>query len=311
MNPSDDPNDDKIKGLIFNIQRFSIHDGPGIRTTVFMKGCPLRCLWCSNPESQGFTPELIVRDINCRRCGACAQACPQGAITVSREKGRTIDWDRCDRCLKCVDACIYNALNRCGQYLGVSEVLDEVLRDEAFYRNSGGGITVSGGEALSQPRFVLNLLSASRQRGLHTVLDTTGHAARENLDSVMPFVDLVLWDIKHLDTREHRRTTGAGNELILENLDRVARFGKTIWLRVPLIAGFNDAPEHIRALAVLGKTKGAEKISLLPYHEGGRTKCEQSGRPYPFPEGRTPADEHIEHLKRMIEREGLKASVGS
>lgn len=310
MSQSNQTNSDK-KGLVFNIQRFSIHDGPGIRTTVFMKGCPLRCLWCSNPESQGGSPELIVRDINCKGCGACAAACPRGAITLSREEGRTIHWDKCDGCLQCVDACIYNSLNRCGQFMGMSEVLDEVIRDEAFYRNSGGGITVSGGEAMSQPDFVLNLLEASRERGLHTALDTTGHTAWERLEGVMPFVDLILWDIKHLDTREHKKATGVGNERILDNLEKASGLGKTIWLRIPLIAGFNDAFEHIRELTVLGKKTKAEKISLLPYHEGGKSKSGQLGRPYPFPEGKTPSDEHIEHLKRRIEAEGLKASVGS
>ncbi|MFH1351410.1 MAG: glycyl-radical enzyme activating protein [Pseudomonadota bacterium] len=308
MGPSQDNN--REKGLIFNIQRFSIHDGPGIRTTVFMKGCPLKCLWCSNPESWDFFPNLMVRDINCRGCGACVEACPRGAITLNQEEGRKIGWERCDQCLNCVDACIYNALNVCGRYVQVEEVLDEVMRDEAFYRNSGGGITVSGGEALSQADFVTRLLESSKRKGLQTVLDTTGYAPFEKMEQVLRFVDLVLWDIKHLDSKEHRRTSGVGNELILENLEKASKMAP-ICLRIPLIADFNDSEEHIKGIAVLGRHMGAGKISLLPYHEGGKSKGLQLGRPYAFSWGKAPTEERIDHLKKIIEREGIQTSIGS
>jgi pyruvate formate lyase activating enzyme len=299
------------KGLIFNIQRFSIHDGPGIRTTIFMKGCPLRCRWCSNPESQDFSPNLMARDINCRACGACVEACPEGAIILDREQGRRIHWEECTQCLECVNACVYDSLRQCGNEMTVEEVLDEVLRDEAFYRNSGGGMTVSGGEALSQGEFVADLLGAAKDAGLHTALDTTGYAPWEKLERTIPFVDLILWDIKHLDSREHKWGTGLENEVILENLKRASGLSKAIWLRMPLIKDFNDSEAHIRKVIALGKEIGAEKISLLPYHEGGKTKCEQMGRVYPFPEGESPTDEEIEQLKGIIENEGLKVSIGS
>ena len=310
MGPSNQPGNDK-KGLVFNIQRFSIHDGPGIRTTVFMKGCPLKCLWCSNPESQRFTPDLVVRDIHCKGCGACVEVCPRQAITLSPGQGRKIDRERCDQCLKCVDACIYGALNACGTRMDVEEVLDEVLRDDAFYRNSGGGITVSGGEALVQPDFVRRMFSMSKEKGLHTTLDTTGCAAWKDMECILPFVDLILWDIKHLDPRVHRKATGVGNELILDNLHRAAALGKRIWLRMPLIAGFNDDPAHIAGVAALAKKVGAEKISLLPYHEGGVSKNEQLGRPYPFPQGKTPSEERVKFLKGIIDAEGINVTVGS
>lgn len=299
------------KGLIFNIQRFSIHDGPGIRTTVFMKGCPLRCLWCSNPESQDFFPNLMARDINCRGCGACVEACPEEAITLVREQGRRIRWEQCNQCLVCVNACMYDSLMQCGNEMTVEEILAEVLRDEPFYRNSGGGMTVSGGEALSQSEFVADLLGAAKAAGLHTALDTTGYAPWEKLEKTIPFVDLILWDIKHLDSREHKWGTGLENEVILENLKRASGLSKAIWLRMPLIKDFNDSEAHIRKVIALGKEIRAEKVSLLPYHEGGKSKCEQMGRDYPFPEGKSPTDEEIERLKGIIEEEGLKVSIGS
>ena len=297
-------------GLIFNIQRFSIHDGPGIRTTVFMKGCPLRCLWCSNPESQDFFPNLIVRNINCRGCGACVKTCPEGAIAISRDEGRKIDWEYCTQCLLCTEICIYNSLNLCGEYMDVGEVLDEVMKDRDFYRNSGGGVTVSGGEALLQSDFVAELLEACQAEGLHTALDTTGYAPWEKMEQVLRFVDLVLFDIKHLDPDEHKRTTGVRNDLIMENLFKTSR-EKTIWLRMPVITGFNDSEDYIREIVDLGKKIGAEKISLLPYHEGGKSKCEQMGRPYQFPDAIVPTDDKMRTLRAIIEGEGLKASVGS
>lgn len=309
MDPASDHQSSK-KGLIFNIQRFSVHDGPGIRTTVFMKGCPLSCYWCANPESQDFGPQLMTRNIKCTGCGACAPLCPQGAIHMHATGGRKIDWDQCRQCLQCVDACIFGALQRCGEEMTVQTVLDEVLSDRLFYKNSGGGVTVSGGEPLLQSDFVAELLRCCKQEGLHTAIDTTGYVAWQHIQAVLPLVDLMLWDVKHLDPREHQRTTGVGNRLILENLERAAKF-TTIWLRIPLIAGFNDNEAHISGVIDLARRVGAEKISLLPYHEGGRTKNEQVGRTYPSFTGQTPTDEKIEAIKTKMASAGLKVGVGN
>lgn len=303
------PSQYEEKGIVFNIQKFSVNDGPGIRTTVFMKGCPLDCVWCSNPESKSFKPELMVRDINCKRCGACVEACPQGAISITQETGRVIHRDQCDQCLVCVDSCLYGALVRCGTNMTVKEVLDEVLQDRVFYKNSGGGITVSGGEPLSQSAFVGALLAACKDEGLHTALDTSGHAPWRNMEPVLAFVDLVLFDVKHLDSNEHRKATGVRNKTILENLKKAAKL-KEVWLRVPLIPGYNDSEEHVKKIAVLGKEVGARKISLLPYHEGGRSKSTQLGIPYGFPERETPGETEVSHLKEMIEAMRLGVTVG-
>jgi pyruvate formate lyase activating enzyme len=206
---------------------------------------------------------------------------------------------------------MYDSLRQCGREMTVKEVLEEVLRDEDFYRNSGGGMTVSGGEALSQSEFVTDLLRAAREAGVHTALDTTGYAPWEKMERTIPFVDLILWDIKHLDSREHKWGTGLENKLILENLKKASGLAVPIWLRMPLIKDFNDSEAHIQKITALGKEISAGKISLLPYHEGGKTKCEQMGRDYPFPEGESPTDEEIERLKGIIESEGLKVSIGS
>ncbi len=296
-------------GIVFDIQRYSLHDGPGIRTTVFLKGCPLRCLWCANPESQSPEPSLLARDIRCKSCGACAQACPQGAIRPGEPSGRAIDRGRCDWCMKCVDACLYGSLVVCGKPMGVDEVVDEALRDALFYRNSGGGVTLSGGEVLSQGRFARALLQRCKQQGLHTAVDTSGYAPWKTLEALLPSTDLVLFDVKHLDAEHHRRATGVDNALILENLTRTAA-RCTTRLRMPLIAGFNDSVDHVRELALLARRLGLETISFLPYHEGGRSKCEQLGRSYPLPEARAPDDAHLLALKELVEAEGLRVAIG-
>lgn len=298
------------KGLIFNIQRFSVNDGPGIRTTVFMKGCPLSCRWCANPESQAFTPQLMIRDAKCTGCGACVAHCPRGAIRMDMLGTREIDWDNCDQCLLCVDACDYDALAKSGETMTAAAVFQEVMRDRLFYKNSGGGVTISGGEPLLQIEFITSLLRRCREEGLQTAIDTTGYVGWPKIEAVVPWTTLMLWDIKHLAPRMHRQATGVGNQLILENLERVSQMAK-IWLRIPLIAGFNDDTDHMKGVVALARRMNIEKISLLPYHDGGRTKCEQIGNVYPTRVGRPPGEGTIDLLKAIIVDAGIDVGIGN
>lgn len=297
------------KGIVFDIQRFSIHDGPGIRTTVFMKGCPLRCQWCSNPESQRGKPQIITRDIKCSGCGACVGKCRQHAISLSQDKKRHIDWERCDQCLECADACIYGALAVVGKSMEIEDVVNEVASDRVFYDNSGGGITVSGGEPTQQSDFVTGLLYACKEKGFHTALETCGYGPESAFKAMLEHIDLVLFDIKHIDAEQHRQYTGVDNKLILTNLEFIAKT-KRAWLRVPLIAGFNDSSEHMEEIFCLAKKLNIERISLLPYHEGGVSKAAQIGVEYLMDGAKRPDDDHIDQLAQIGSKKGLHVTIG-
>ncbi len=297
-------------GFIFSCQSYSVQDGPGLRTTVFMKGCPLRCRWCHNPESIRPSIEVMVKARNCIGCNKCIEACPTGAILVAHPLGVAIDRAKCSRCLRCVDACAFGALTRIGQYTSADEVMAEVEKDEVFYRRSGGGVTVSGGEPLGQAAFVRRILESCRARNIHTVLDTSGFAPWPVLDGLLELVDLVLYDVKHMDTRRHLKGTGVRNELIVENLRRIPAT-KRKWIRVPLLANFNDSIENIRRTVELGLEVRAEKLSLLAYHDWGAGKYAALGRKYGGTAYRSPSDEHIEGLRALSEEMGLPCTVGS
>ncbi len=299
-----------LAGFIFNIQRFSLHDGPGIRTTVFLKGCPLCCAWCSNPESQDFSPNLMVRELNCKRCGKCQPACSRGAIKMAGEGRRIIDWERCDHCLECVITCRYGSLNKSGEKNNVEDVLQEICKDRHFYNNSGGGLTLSGGEPLCQADFAAALLEKSKTEGIHTAVDTSGHVPWEAFQKVIPHTDLFLFDLKHLDPEEHKRATGADNSLIKQNINQLTGRCK-VWLRIPLIPNFNDAEGHLQALAELACRNQIEKVSLLPYHEGGKSKMLQMGRSCSMPEIMPSSEDSARRAKTIMEEKGLTVSVGS
>jgi len=298
-----------VKGIVFDIQRYSIHDGPGIRTTIFLKGCPLKCIWCDNPEAQNLYPEVFFRRVKCDGCGKCANVCPLGAIVLGKD-GIELDRLRCDRCMKCVDVCPTQALSPTGEDKIVEEVIEEAGKDELFYRNSGGGVTISGGEPLFQPDFTLALLEGCKKKSLHTALDTSGFAEWEILNRILDYTDLVLFDIKHLDPVQHVSKTGVGNELILENLKRIVGKGKRVWIRVPVIPNYNDSEEHMNNLAKFLSKMPIEKVSLLGYHKWGKGKYEALGRSYPVEELSPLREETLYALKDILELYALEVSIG-
>jgi pyruvate formate lyase activating enzyme len=298
---------DNHKGLIFNIQKFSIHDGPGIRTTVFTKGCPLGCKWCSNPESISSDPEIMIHDIRCIHCGKCQEACPEGAI-ISIEGNERIDMEKCTRCMECVNVCPTKTLEIMGRYMTIKEVVEEVEKDSLFYQNSGGGVTLSGGEPLFQWRFTRDVLRECKERGFHTALDTTGYVSWKVMEEVLRYVDLILYDIKHMDDHSHTQGTGVSNTLILKNIERIASMVRT-WIRFPVIQGFNDSPENIKEVASLASMLGVEKVSLLPYHEWGRSKYEKLGREYPFAFPGKISSERLEYIRTVFSEKGVVTTL--
>ena len=295
--------------MVFNIQRFSIHDGPGIRTTVFLKGCPLQCLWCSNPESQSNSAEISHSDLLCRKCGRCVAACETKAVSLTGDV-LSIDRDRCGACGKCVETCPNDALGIYGKEMSVEEVFQEVERDRGFYLNSGGGVTVSGGEALAQPGFVAELFGRCGDEAIHTCLDTSGHASAAAWHDVLPLTDLVLFDLKHMDSLAHERTTGASNEKILDSLNLVVESGKPLIIRIPIVPGINDGPENVEAIArhVAG-LKTVRKVNLMPYHRFGEGKYAMLGRSYSLAGLEPPGEVRLEGICSVFRSAGLECEV--
>jgi pyruvate formate lyase activating enzyme len=274
-------------GIINDIQRMSVNDGPGFRTVVFLKGCLLACEWCHNPEGKRRYPEVIPFVNNCEGCNKCLEVCPTGALTIIEEKKPIIDKGLCTACLQCIGVCKYHALVCWGKIVTAREVMDDVTRDKPFFDESGGGLTVSGGEPLAQVEFTRALMMLAKETGIGTALDTCGHAPWEDLEKVLEYTDLVLFDIKNIDTKEHRKYAGLGNELILENARRIAQKGVKMRIRVPIIPGRNDSEESLRATAkfIGGLGSAVLGVDLLPYHPYAGGKYRAFGMDYPFPTG--------------------------
>lgn len=293
-------------GTIFNTQKFSIHDGNGLRTLIFMKGCPLNCLWCSNPESQN--PKLEIMDVksNCIGCGKCAILCESNAIHDS-----TFDIDRslCVKCGKCAIKCYANAKKMVGKETTVREMMELIEKDRIFYTNSGGGVTVGGGEPLMQPEFVRDLLSSCRQSNIHTAIETCGYGKWDDIKEVFEATDQIFFDLKALDSNLHRELTGVENEIILENASRLVkslRRDQEIVFRIPLVPGCNDSEENIEATGIFVSTlEGPNKnisIEILPYHNLGEDKYKWLNREYSLAQLKKHEKETVEHYKEILRK---------
>jgi len=267
-----------MTGRIFDIQRFSIHDGPGIRTTVFFKGCPLRCLWCHNPEGIDAKPQLAFAPERCIACGECVKACPETALARNQSGKAVLDRARCNACGACAPVCDAQALEIVGRDVAVDEVMAVVLRDRDYYAASGGGLTLSGGEPLAQPEFAEALLRAARQERLHCSVETSGFAEWRRLERLLPLVDLWLYDYKETNPQLHASFTGESNELVLANLRALDRAGARLVLRCPMVPDYNARPEHLDGIAALARElRHLDGVELLPYHRLGQSKLARFG----------------------------------
>jgi pyruvate formate lyase activating enzyme len=295
-----------IKGIIFNIQRFSTEDGPGIRTTVFMKGCPLRCLWCHNVEGINPKPEIVWHEAKCIGCLSCIEACPTQAI-VKTSEGLVTDRKKCTACGKCAEVCAAKSRELIGRTVTVEDVFNEVLKDNVFYETSGGGVTASGGEPTMQSDFVAELFSKCRTAGIPTALDTSGYVKWEALESILKFTDLVLYDLKELETESHQKHTGVNPVLIWENARKIAGLGKPMWVRTPIVPGYTDSEENIQKIAGLCVNLGnVARLDLLPYHRLGEPKYKTLSLDYKLKGLQPPTREHMERLKEIARRCGVR-----
>lgn len=300
-----------LQGLVSNIERFAIHDGPGIRSLVFMKGCPLKCLWCSSPQTQKPAPEILYDVDHCQSCGTCAEVCPERAVVLSKEGGVKIDLELCTCCGECANACPYQALELVGRYMTAKELFKEVEKDSPFYRRSRGGVTVGGGEPAMQHEFVAEFLKDCKQRYLHTAMETCGYVKWDDLKKLLKYLDLVYIDIKSMDNSAHKEFTGVSNKLILENAARISAV-KPMVVRLPIVPGYNDSEDNVltavRFAAGLGEN--LHRIELLPFHKLGEQTYSRLGRKYTLHETEPPGASRMERLKEIVESCDLNVQIG-
>lgn len=307
--------DRSVTTTVFNIQTYCIHDGPGIRVTVFVKGCPLRCTWCANPESNLKKPQLMFYREKCTGCGRCAALCPRKAIEIREADGgfkAYTDRALCVDCGACQRSCPADARELAGKLTTVAEAIEKVAADKLFLDSSGGGMTISGGECLACPDFTENLLMAAHEEGISTAVESSCFAGRQVIDQVYAHVDLALCDIKHMDSEKHREYTGVPNEQILENIVHINRdLHVPVWVRVPTIPGHNDDDANIEAMAkfVHERLTPDTRVCLLPYHRLGESKNESLGKEMDWSID-VPSDAHMNHLKEIVEKYGLTVQIG-
>ncbi len=298
-----------VQGTVFNIQKYSIHDGPGIRTTVFLKGCPFNCRWCHNPESMSPKPEIVFSSSKCILCGDCYDGCINEAI-INNKESFVRDKEKCILCGKCSEDCPAEAIEMIGRIVSVSDVVKEIRKDMIFYEESGGGVTFSGGEPLMQMEFLENILIECKREGIHTAIDTSGYTSWDNLLRVSSNVDLFLYDIKHMDNEKHMQFTGVSNKKILENLKKLVSLGKKIWIRVPIIPTLNDSEDNVLQIAELIKSIELKDIFLLPYHNIATHKYGKLDMKYEIADIQTPSDKHMNEIAMKLKSQGLNVKIG-
>jgi pyruvate formate lyase activating enzyme len=297
------------EGLIFDIKRLSTDDGPGIRTTVFMKGCPLRCVWCASPESLATIPEISFNEDKCIRCGLCATVCPTGTQKIHGTR-REIVWEKCSHCGECVRVCPSTALRMIGRPVTVLELVAEVEKDKTFFENSGGGVTISGGEPTMQLDFLERFLTRCKENGIHTALDTTGYVEWSRFERIVDLVDLFLYDLKHIDEEEHKKLTGVSNRWILENLEKLVRRGKTVIVRIPVIPDHNDTQQNISQSKDFLSSLGIRRVDLLPFNKAAGSKYKLIGKNYICEGLDPPSDERMNRIKAEFEHAGIETCIG-
>jgi len=301
------------KGLIYDIKKFSIHDGPGIRTTVFLKGCPLNCMWCHNPESIDGKKEFLYNEDNCVLCGECVRVCPENALKIEGQK-LLFDREKCTFCGECELACVYRAREIVGEDYTISEIIKEIEKDKIIYEESGGGVTISGGEPLNQIDFLEELLRKLKEKKLRTAVDTSGYSKWENIEKISSYVDLFLYDFKVFNDERHERFIGKSNALILENLKKLDKIHNNINIRIPLIVGtkedINTDDKNIEEVISFLKDQNIKKISVLPYHNGALHKYKKLGIEYKDDEMKRPSKSLQENIKEKFEKAGFTVKIG-
>ncbi|UCC15998.1 MAG: glycyl-radical enzyme activating protein [Dehalococcoidales bacterium] len=295
--------------LVLSISRMTIHNGPGLRTVIYLKGCPLRCLWCSTPESQKTGSEIAIYPNKCIHCDLCISVCPLDAITVTDEVV-SIDRSVCNNCGRCVEVCYSEAIELLGQSMTIKELVDEVTKDSAFYKRSGGGVVISGGEPLINPNYIMKLLQELKKEGINIGIDTCGYVPWTNIEKALPYIDFFLWDIKHMNAEKHRELTGVSNELILSNARAVSENNIPLYIRIPVIPGCNDSEENIRATCEFAQDlSSVVEIHLVPLHHLGKGRYDSLDRPYPINDIPLIPDNVLENLKKLVESYGLQCVI--